>query len=133
MIKYNIHKLVIGLILSLILCSLTVDAMKSPSEYGNNQCELIAKDFQREYNGSLIFMQPLKSNGAWDLGEYNGHFINRYYNYTLKKELWIDYGNNLTFNSSQEAEEFFEMIWDKDYILIDLGKEHPPFPMIWHY
>jgi hypothetical protein len=78
-------------------------------------------------------MQPLKPNGAWDLGAYNGHMINRYYNHSLKKEIWVDYGNNLTFNSSHEAEDFFEMVWDKDYVLFDMGKEHPTFPMIWHY
>jgi len=29
-------------------------AMKPPSEYGYNQCELIAKDFQNEFGGSLV-------------------------------------------------------------------------------
>jgi hypothetical protein len=126
-------KSILILVFIAILLSPVAFAMKPIEEYDINQCELIAKDFQREHYGSLIFMQPLKSNGAWDLGEYNGHFINRYYNYSQKKELWIDYGNNLMFNSSQEAEDFFEMIWGKDYILFDLGKEHPPFPMIYHY
>lgn len=126
------HKLILILFILILLCPMAI-CMKPALEYGINECELIAKDFQQEHWGSLIFMQPLKSNGAWDLGEYNSHFINRYYNNSQKKELWIDYGNNLTFNSSREAEDFFEMIWNKDYVLFDMGKEHPPFNMVWHY
>jgi hypothetical protein len=129
----EISKIVICLLLVSVLISPVATAMKPAEEYDSSQCELIAKDFQREHNGSLIFMQPLKQNGAWDLGAYNGHFINLYYNYSQKKELWIDYGNDLSFNSSQEAEDFFELIVGKDYVLFDMGKEHPPFPMIWRY
>lgn len=59
----------------LILFSLPTNAIKPPDKYGDNECELIAKDYQEEYGGSLIFIQPVKDSGAWDLGPYNGHFL----------------------------------------------------------
>ena len=31
------------------------------------------------YGGYLMFIQPLKDNGVYDLGPYNGTFINKAY------------------------------------------------------
>ena len=116
-----------------LIIACPVFAMKPASEYGYNECGLIAKDFQRENYGSLIFIIPLKPSGAFEMGAYAGHMMNRYYNYSQKKVIYVDYQNNLTFNNTKEIRQFWIDIINKDVKIYDLGQEHPPFAINWHY
>ena len=50
-----------------------------------NNCEELARDYQDIHGGSLIFIQPLTASGSYDLGRYNGHWINCVYMPSLFK------------------------------------------------
>jgi hypothetical protein len=110
-----------------------VSAMKQPSEYGANQCELVAKDFQKEFGGSLVFIQPLKSNGDYDLCDYCGHWINKKYISGNKKEFYFDWQHQKIFNSKEEIKSLFHDNLSIDVEIFDLSKEYPPFAINWHY
>lgn len=123
--------------LTLLLLSLSsimiVDAkLSSPWEYGDDQCELIAKDYQREYGGSLIFVQPLKDNGAFDLGPYNGHILNKAYDKDTGV-YYIDYQSQSYFNNTDEILNWYYMMKGNKAVIYDMNEQHPPFSIIWHY
>lgn len=107
--------------------------MKLPSEYGYNECELIAKDFRKEFGGSLVFIQPLKDNGAYDLSDYGGHIINKKYISGNKQEFFFDWGSQRIFSSKAEILNFWKDFTGKDVEVFELDKERPPFAIIWHY
>lgn len=121
------------LILLIILSfAYPVNALKDPWQYGNNECELIAKDYQAVHGGYLVFIQPLKSNGAYDLGEYNGHFLNKVY--TKEKGLYyIDYYSQIYFNNTQEISKWYKDTMNKNSEIFDLSVRRPGFNLIWHY
>lgn len=51
--------------------------MPSPDSYGHNECELIAKDLMKAHsNTNIVFILPLTDSGAYNMGDYSGHFIN---------------------------------------------------------
>lgn len=127
-------KLTLLLLLSSITIAETIADAKllSPWEYGDNQCELIAKDYQREYGGALILIQPLKDNGAFDFGPYNGHFLNNAYD----KEIgtyYIDYQSQSYFNNTNDALDWYFIMTNKKAIIYNVNEQHPPFSIIWHY
>lgn len=41
----------------------------------SNTCYQDAIQYQKQFGGSLVFVQPLTESGAWDLGRYNGHWM----------------------------------------------------------
>ena len=97
-----------------------------------NDCEKLAKDYQAKYGGDFILVQPLKDNGAFDLGQYNGHWINKAWN----KEVgtyYYDAQNNVYYSSSQSVELSFEGYWNKDVVVLNYNKGEIPFALIWHY
>lgn len=124
--------------MSFVIASLVsgTHAMKQPLEYGTNECELIAKDFQKEYGGSLIWIQPLTANGAYDFGNYNAHIINKYYDSDFEgvgSIIYYDYATNTRMYSIEDIEMWYEWLWGKEVKVFDLSKERPEFSMIWHY
>jgi len=91
-------------------------------------CELAAKEYQREHGGYLVFIQPLKENGAFDIGPYNGHWINLVY--TKEQGLhFYDVGWNLTFENRTVIKRWY---FDNSEVYV-LGEDTIPFPMIYHY
>lgn len=127
-----LKKIVVIVFIGLIIAS-PVFAMKLPSEYGDNQCELIAKDFQKEFGGSLVFIQPLKSNGAYDLCDFCGHWINKKYISGSKKEYFFDWQHQKIFSSKEEIISMFHDSISINVEVFELDKEHPPFAIIYHY
>ena len=60
------------------------------NNYADNSCEIIARTFQKEYNGHLVFIAPLKaSTGAWIQSRYSGHWLNQIYH--DNKTIFVDY------------------------------------------
>jgi len=101
------------------------------SYYPENSCQLIAKDFQKEYGGSLVWIQPLTNSGAYDLGEYNAHVFNRFY--IEGKLQFYDFGANIYFETKQEVNEWYKEMTGKYSQIFVLSEERPAFGMIWHY
>jgi hypothetical protein len=122
----------------ILILSLSTSAfiMPLPDSYGYNKCELIAKDVVRaHYNANLVFILPLKDNGAYDMGEYNGHFLNAI---SIKGKIYyIDYKTQSIMKNREEVLEMYNMWYgrtsDLKAEMWDLKYEQPPFPMIWHY
>jgi len=108
-------------------------AMKPASEYGYNECELIAKDFQREFGGSLVFVAPIDSDGSYEACDSCGHWLNKKYISGNNKVYFFDYGNQRIFESTDEIKQF---LWDYTFQKVDvfeLDRGHPPFAIIYHY
>jgi hypothetical protein len=101
--------------------------------YGTNQCELVAKDFQNEFGGTLVFIQPLKENGAYDFCDYCAHWMNKKYISGNEKEFFFDWQSQKIFSSQTEIKDWwFESTGQKAEIF-ELDRGNPPFAMNWHY
>lgn len=111
----------------LIIMLPTASGMKQPNEYSSTECELIAKDYQREHGGSLVWIQPLKPNGAYDMGEYSSHILNKVGNE------YIDYGWEYRTTDINSVREVYKMATGKDSQVWDLSQSRPRFRLIWHY
>ncbi len=108
-------------------------AMKPPSEYGYNQCELIAKDFQKEFGGSFVFIQPLQADGSYNLCDFCGHWINKKYISGNEQEYFFDWSTQQIFSSEIEIQNYWFESTGNNVKIFDLSQEHPPFAIIWHY
>ena len=82
-----------------------------------NTCEQDALTYQKEHGGSLIFVIPLQSNGAYEDGRYAGHWMN----YVSGE--YIDAGTGTRYISPA-------MWFDRKSEYWDMSKEHPPFSLI---
>ena len=114
--------------LGLVIALMAGNAQAMQESYGVNQCELIAKDFQKEFGGSLVWIQPLKDNGAFDLGDYNAHIINKVY-FSGVGIVYIDYYSGMNMESIDEVQAWY----GKPARIYDLSIERPEFGMIWWY
>ena len=115
--------------LVIALMAMSAYALKQPEEYGINQCELIAKDYQKEYGGSLIWLQFIDGNGNPIFGEYSAHVLNKVYDPVRKEIRYIDYQSK-----TDTRADYIIHMWDnKPVRMYDLSKERPEFGMIWHY
>ena len=97
-----------------------------------NDCEKLAKDYQDDYGGYLIFIQPLKDNGAYDLGAFNGHWLNKAYN----KERGVYYYDLQTgnyFKSESEILDWYELATNKNAVLSNVNQGGVPFAIRYHY
>lgn len=121
----------IAFICLIIACP--VFAMKPASEYGDNQCELIAKDFQKEFGGSLVFIQPLKDNEAYDLCNYCGHRMNKKYISGNAQEYYFDWQAQRIFSSPDEIKNWWFELTGQKIEIFELDREVLPFGIIWHY
>ena len=123
-------------LLFLCLISHPVDALKAPGDYGYNECELVAKDFQKAYGGSLIFIAPKSwDTGKWVICDYCGHFVNKKYISGNKKEFYFDWQYQKIFASEEELKDWYSHEFSGyDCEIFDLGAgERPPYNLIWHY
>ena len=124
-----------GLLLLIVLIFLIIpaNALKAPSDYNYGECELIAKDFQREFGDSLVFVAPLNSDGSYEACDSCGHWLNKKYISANNKVYFFDYGNQRIFESTDEIKQF---LWDYTFQKVDvfeLDRGHPPFAIIYHY
>lgn len=125
---------IFGLILFALISSVQAGYLKLPSEYGNQECELISKDFQKDFGGSLVFIVPLEDNGAFVEGDYAGHFLNKIYIKGNKDYFYFDWQSQSIFTSKQEVRDWYiSMTFYNDAIVYDLSYERPPIPIRWHY
>ncbi len=121
-----------NMILVLLLLSIPVTAMSPAASYGQDECELIAKDYQREYGGYLVFIQPLQANGAYMFGDYAGHWMNRAYSHALGV-YYIDYTSGTYFNDTQDIAAWYEYSTGNKAEVYDFAVRRPPFGLIWRY
>lgn len=122
------------LLIIIILCLLVTPAfaLKPSWEYKADQCELIAKDYKAIYGGQLVLIQPLKDNGAFDLGEFSGHWINKVYS-PEKGFYFYDYQSDKIFRNKQEIIDWYMMSTGRKVVVFDLDEGHPPFSLHWYY
>jgi len=102
------------------------------SGYEINQCELRAKDYQSFHYGNLVFIQPLKDNGAFEFGLFTGHWINRAY-IKGNGRMFIDAETNLTFKTKEEVLIWYEWMTNKKASIYIIGEDNIPFPMKYNY
>lgn len=125
-------KIYITLIILLLYAIPTEAELLQPHEYKEGECELVAKEYQKIYGGYLIFIQPLKDNGAWDLGPYNGAFINKAYD-KERGIYYIDYMSQSYLKNESEILEWYYMMTGKKAVIFNMNDGGTPFPFIWHY
>jgi len=116
------------LIFFVILLIPNVAAMKD--YYPSNSCEDIAQDFQKEHGGSLVWIQPLKDNGAYEFGQYNAHVLN--YFYIEGKTQFYDYSTRNIFESKKDLQEWYKLMNGKNTEVWILSEERPSFGLIWN-
>jgi hypothetical protein len=109
-------------------------ALKAPDAYGEKQCELIAKEYRAVYGGSLVWIQPLQANGAYELGAYKSHMINKVYDKTLGDYIYIDYKTQIQMNNLQTVKDWYALNMNVSSVQVwDLSISRPSFPMVWLY
>ena len=116
----------------LILFLITpVTALQSPDSYLPGQCELAAKDYQREFGGSLVWIQPITASGAFE--NTDGHIINHAWD-KINGSYYIDYAVQERFNTTQDVRDW---MWNNsyfyDFAIYDLAEKRPPFSIAWKY
>jgi len=119
-------------VIAFIWLVLACPAFAMQEWYEANQCELIAKDFQNEFGGSLVFIQPLKENGAYDLCDYCGHWINKKYISGNEKEFFFDWQNQRIFSSQTEIKDWWFEYTGNKIEIFELDRRNPPFGINWH-
>jgi hypothetical protein len=115
------------LIFILVVVWMLLVSASATEHVNENNCEKLAKDWQQTHYGSLVFIQPLTESGAYNLGEYTGHWLNHYWNGTAK--IYYDAGTGTPFLTKQEVKEWYLYHCE----VFDLADGHPPFPLTWHY
>jgi hypothetical protein len=86
-------------ILFILAMTNEVQAMKLPSEYGDNQCLLIAKDVQSEFGGETALLYPNT------YPEQSGHWINKLI--IGGKVYYIDYRNQRIFDNYEAVIDWY--------------------------
>lgn len=115
-----------------IIAFLVLPAQGMQEYYQANQCELIAKDYIRGNGGHLVFIQPLTESGAFDFGEFAGHWMNRAYSRD-RGIYFYDWSTDTYFNNTKEVSGWYKNTRGKDNIVYDFAVARPDFPIIWHY
>ena len=126
-IFYRGNMKLMKLIISMVLIILSAN-MVAAVELGES--EKLAKDYQRN-GGDLIFVQPLNPDGTYDLGAYNGHWMNMGWN----KEIGVYYydpSEKAYYWSSHSVELYFESLWNKEVAVFNYNKGEVPFRSFLH-
>lgn len=109
-------------------------SINSATAQGSNDCEQLAKEFQKVYGGDLVLVQPLKDNGAYDLGKYNGHWINQIYLKGIGIVFYDPVDKNLYSQGKIETvKRDFEQKWNKRVEVLNYNKGEIQFAIYWHY
>lgn len=118
---YNIHNVYNSLLLILAILLFVCPSAASLD------CEWLAKQWQEKNGGDLIFIQPLKENGAYDLGAYNGHLLN------YRAGIYYDSQTNFSAIDEKSVLEWYEFSTGKKSVLFNISEKRPPFSIRWHY
>jgi len=116
------------LILFFVLLAVLCSALANIGQGADNNCEELAKEYQNIHGGSMVFIQPILSNGAYDFGRYKGHWINSVYNKSIKAQgrYYYDVYSGSIMISEEEVKDWYGStmeMWDLEY-------GYPPFPLI---
>ena len=122
-------KYIIYLLITFCILSTTSFGMPSPESYGKNECHKIAQDYQREFGGSLIWIQPIDEQRNAILSDFGAHVINKVYEPVSKQLLYVDWG----LKSTTIADFEIRTLNGKPARSYDLSKERPEFGLIWYY
>ena len=119
----------------LILISISSAQIMSATPYTGLNCEPLAKEYQRNvpqnYSVQLVWIQPLKDNGAFDLGEFNAHIINKVWDTT--NTYYFDPSTNERYNSIEEVMANYNSREQRKAVIYNVNEVHPPFALWWHY
>jgi len=114
--------------------------LKESWEYkAEGECELIAKTYQKEYGGKLVFIAPYKpSTGAWITCDFCGQWSNLV-NHD-GKSYYVDYGYQEVFETKESFIEYFTDIMKSKHSSEDVaikiyvyGVDQMPYSITWHY
>lgn len=104
----------------------------SATTYNGYNCQQLAKEYQAIHDGSLIWVQPLTKDGAWDLGPYKAHVLNK----AWSKEIgnyYYDPSMNSYYKSKEAIIKDMETLQMKQKVVVfDLSEQHPPFALRWY-
>lgn len=128
-------KIVVIAFIWLVIASIPVQAqLLKPEQYKEGQCELIAKDFQKEFGGSLVLLVPTQ-NGNPITGDTIGHFVNKLYIKGNKKYFYFDWASQSIFRSRYDVERWYYNMTDvgTGVTSYDLSYEYPPGGISWRY
>lgn len=92
----------------------------------NFGCETFTKEYHEKHGGSYVFIQPLTPSGAFDLGRYNGHWMNRAYS-KARGTYYYDATYLRYFSNFSEVAVWYENETGHKSRIFDMGSEHPPF------
>lgn len=105
----------LGIVMSLVLLTTPISAL--------NNCEDLAKEFQQTNGGLVIFMNPIKDNGAFELCRYCGHWMN-YINNS-----YYDTQSNTHLKTIDDVKTWYYWNTGKDVVVWDMSTTRPPFPL----
>lgn len=92
-------------------------------------CEKQAKEYREIHGGDLIFIQPLKDNGAFDLGEYNGHWMNKAYS-KERGFYYYDVESTSYFEDDISQIQYrYYVNTHKKVVVYNVNQEVVPFPL----
>lgn len=121
----------IYIVLIIFMMMSTANSLKEPYEYGNNECELIMKDYQAVYGGNFVFIMPHDESGSRDFSVL-GHWVNRAYS-EERGIYYIDYESQTYFNDIEEISEWYKMRTGRRNRVYDYSHWAPPFSIRWYY
>lgn len=115
-------------------------SLKESWEYKlEGECELIAKTYQKEYGGKLVFIAPYKSStGAWIACDFCGQWSNLIIR--DNKSFYLDYGFQMVFENKADFESFFTEVMKAKHNSADVavktyvyGVDQMPYSITWNY
>ena len=115
-----------------IMCLIVGMLMVSSVSAQANDCEKQAKDYQWKHGGDLIFIQPLKENGARITGEYAGHWINLAWS-KARGSYYYDPQADVYFSNKSEVKTVYEACCYDKIDILNYNRGEIPFSIVWHY
>ena len=106
-------------------CTIVVLFLVASASLG---CEQYTREYRQTHGGSYVFIQPLKDNGAYDTGEYNGHWLNKAYSVT-RGVYYFDATYLLYFKNTSEISVWYKNETGKYSQIFDMSEKRTPFPI----
>lgn len=117
--KYIILVIIVSLLFTVIV------------QGAENNCEQQAKEYQDIHGGYLIFLNSMKSNGAYELCRYCGHWLNLVYTHELGSYYYDTQTNTLIGKTSKDVYDWWVYSTGKESKIWNINNgEHPPFDLI---
>lgn len=115
-------------ILALILLLLVI----TPAIAEENDCEKLAKDYQKANYGDLIFIIPLKDNGAYDTGDLKGHWLNKAWSSEMGN-YYYDEQQRTYMRTEKEVLNWYYENTGRRAALFNINRGGAPFPIKYLY